>query len=234
MPVDYAMGTIRFSTGALLTEAEVDRAADAIVGMVNRLRPAAGEEIACAPARGERIKLTRFTAGLGCACKLRPQALEKILAVLPPAKDYPNVLVGTDTVDDAAVYRISNDVAVVQTVDFFTPVVDDPYSFGAIAAANSLSDIYAMGATPRFALSVVGFPSNRLPLSVLEDILRGGRDVAEQAGIPILGGHTVDDPEPKFGLVGHRHRAFRASCGRTLAPSRATYCSSPSHWGSAF
>ena len=92
-------------------------------------------------------------------------------------------------------------MAIVQTVDFFTPVVDDPYSFGAIAAANSLSDVYAMGAEPRFALSVVGFPSNRLPLSVLEDILRGGRDGAEQAGIPILGGHTVDDPEPKFGLV---------------------------------
>ena len=201
VPVDYAMGTIRFSTGALLTEAEVDQAAEAIVGVVNRLRPATGEEVACMPAAGEQIKLTRFTSGLGCACKLRPQALEKVLAALPPARNYPNVLVGTDTVDDAAVYQINDDVAVVQTVDFFTPVVDDPYSFGAIAAANSLSDIYAMGATPRFALSVVGFPSNRLPLSVLEDILRGGRDIAEQAGIPILGGHTVDDPEPKFGLV---------------------------------
>jgi len=111
------------------------------------------------------------------------------------------VLVGTDTVDDAAVYRMSDDAAVVETVDFFTPVVDDPFVFGAIAAANSLSDIYAMGARPLFALSIVGFPSNRLPLSVLEEILRGGREIADRAGIPILGGHTVDDPEPKFGLV---------------------------------
>ena len=111
------------------------------------------------------------------------------------------MLVGTDTVDDAAVYKVADDMAIVETVDFFTPVVDDPFNFGAIAAANSLSDVYAMGADPLFALSIVGFPSNRLPLTVLEQILRGGREVADQAGIPILGGHTVDDPEPKFGLV---------------------------------
>lgn len=200
VPVDYAMGTIRFSTGALLTQAEVDRAIEAVTSVVERLRPK-GAEVACEVAGGEKVKLTRFTSGLGCACKLRPQALEKVLASLPPLADHPNVLVGTDTVDDAAVYRLTDDTAVVQTVDFFTPVVDDPFSFGAIAAANSLSDIYAMGAKPLFALSVVGFPSNRLPLSVLVEILRGGREVAEQAGVPILGGHTVDDPEPKFGLV---------------------------------
>jgi len=200
VPVDYAMGTIRFSTGAMLTEAEVDRAIEAVTAVVERLRPEGGD-VVCEVASTEKIKLTRFTSGLGCACKLRPQALEKILAALPPIGDNPNVLVGTDTVDDAAVYRISDDTAVVQTVDFFTPVVDDPFSFGAIAAANSLSDIYAMGAEPVFALSIVGFPSNRLPLSVLEEILRGGREVAKRAGIPILGGHTVDDPEPKFGLV---------------------------------
>ena len=200
VPVEYAMGTIRFSTGAMLTEAEVDRAVAAVTAVVEKLRPESGD-VVCDVASSEKVKLTRFTSGLGCACKLRPQALEKILAALPPIGDNPNVLVGTDTVDDAAVYKISDDTAVVQTVDFFTPVVDDPFSFGAIAAANSLSDIYAMGAEPIFALSIVGFPSNRLPLSVLEDILRGGREIADQAGIPILGGHTVDDPEPKFGLV---------------------------------
>ena len=200
VPVEFAMGTIRLSTGALLTETEVDRAVEAITAVVERLRPKGGE-VACQVASGEKVKLTRFTSGLGCACKLRPQALEQILAALPPIGDNPNVLVGTDTVDDAAVYKISDDTAVVQTVDFFTPVVDDPFSFGAIAAANSLSDIYAMGAEPIFALNIVGFPSNRLPLSVLEEILRGGREIADQAGIPILGGHTVDDPEPKFGLV---------------------------------
>ncbi len=200
VPVDYAMGTVRFSTGALLTKPEVDRAIDAVTDVVARLRPE-GAEVACEVASDEVVKLTRFTSGLGCACKLRPQALEEVLASLPPLGDYPNVLVGTDTVDDAAVYRLTDDSAVVETVDFFTPVVDDPFNFGAIAAANSLSDIYAMGAKPLFALSIVGFPSNRLPLSVLKDILRGGREIADRAGIPILGGHTVDDPEPKFGLV---------------------------------
>jgi len=200
VPVDFAMGTVRFSTGAMLTEADVDRAVEAVTSVVERLKPH-GEEVAYEIAGDEKVKLTRFTSGLGCACKLRPQALEKVLAALPPLGDHPDVLVGTDTVDDAAVYRMSDDAAVVETVDFFTPVVDDPFVFGAIAAANSLSDIYAMGARPLFALSIVGFPSNRLPLSVLEEILRGGREIADRAGIPILGGHTVDDPEPKFGLV---------------------------------
>jgi cysteine desulfurase len=200
VPVEYAMGTIRFSTGSMLTEAQVDKAAEAVVQVIQRLRPAGGD-VVCTPASQGEIKLTRFTSGLGCACKLRPQALEQVLAALPPVATDECVLVGTETVDDAAVYRVTDDLAVVQTVDFFTPVVDDPYTFGAIAATNSLSDIYAMGAEPKFALSVVGFPSNRLPLSVLEDILRGGRDKAAEAGIAILGGHTVDDPEPKFGLA---------------------------------
>jgi len=200
VPVDFAMGTVRFSTGAFLTEVEVDRAIEAVTAVVERLTPE-GAETACAVETGEKVKLTRFTSGLGCACKLRPQALERILAALGPIAHNRDVLVGTDTADDAAVYRLSDNMAVVETVDFFTPVVDDPFSFGAIAAANSLSDVYAMGARPVFALSIVGFPSNRLPLTVLEEILRGGREVADRAGIPILGGHTVDDPEPKFGLV---------------------------------
>ena len=111
------------------------------------------------------------------------------------------MLVGTATADDAAVYRLSDDLAIVQTVDFFTPIADDPYDFGAISAANSLSDLYAMGAEPRFALSVVGFPPQRLPLSVLERILDGAREVAREAGIDIIGGHSVEDTEPKFGLA---------------------------------
>jgi cysteine desulfurase NifS/selenium donor protein len=199
VPLEYAMGTIRFSTGTMLSEAEVDLAGAAIVKVIQRLRPR--NETVSAPATDGTIRLTRFTSGLGCACKLRPQALERLLAALPPFKANANVLVGTETADDAAVYRISESLAVVQTVDFFTPVVDDPYQFGLIAATNSLSDIYAMGADPAFALSIVGFPSNRLPLRVLEDILRGGHDACARAGIPILGGHTIDDPEPKFGLV---------------------------------
>jgi selenide,water dikinase len=109
--------------------------------------------------------------------------------------------VGTETSDDATVYHISDDTALVQTLDFFTPIVDNPYDFGAIAAANALSDIYAMGAKPIFALNIVGFPEDTLPLSVLEDILRGAHDKAREAGINVLGGHTIEDPEPKYGMV---------------------------------
>jgi selenide,water dikinase len=109
--------------------------------------------------------------------------------------------VGAETADDAAVYRLGPDLALVQTLDYFTPIVDDPYSFGAIAAANALSDIYAMGGTPLFALNIVGFPVNKLPLAVLKDILRGGAEKAREAGIGIVGGHSIDDAEPKYGLV---------------------------------
>jgi selenide,water dikinase len=109
--------------------------------------------------------------------------------------------VGPETSDDAAVYRLTPELAIVQTVDYITPVVDDPYACGAVAAANSLSDIYAMGARPLFALNVVGFPTGTLPLSVLEAILKGGADKAAEAGAPIVGGHSIDDPEPKYGLV---------------------------------
>ncbi len=123
-----------------------------------------------------------------------------MLRFLPPTVD-PNVLIGTATADDAAVYRLSADQALVATVDYITPVVDDPYDFGAIAAANSLSDIYAMGARPLFALNVVGFPRDTLPLDTLARILEGGAAKAMEAGIGVLGGHTIDDPEPKYGMV---------------------------------
>jgi len=119
-----------------------------------------------------------------------------------PAITDPNVLVGTKTADDAAVYRVSDELALIQTVDFFTPVVDDPYLFGAIAAANSLSDVYAMGGRPAMALNIVGFPkdSKVAPMSMLGTILRGGADKAAEAGINIIGGHSIDDNEPKYGL----------------------------------
>ncbi|MFN2242851.1 MAG: selenide, water dikinase SelD [Anaerolineae bacterium] len=165
----------------------------------------------------DEIKLTHYTHGLGCACKLRPQALEEVLAHLPLPQDAA-VLVGIDTADDAAVYRLSDETAIVQTVDFFTPIVDDAYWFGAISAANSLSDIYAMGARPLFALNIVGFPSNRLPMRVLERILQGAQDKAAEAGVSIIGGHTVDDTEPKYGLavtgVVHPDRVLRNSTAR--------------------
>jgi cysteine desulfurase NifS/selenium donor protein len=198
VPEELAMGTIRFSTGRFTTQSEIDEALDEIVSVVRRLAPAESpERVELTP--GE-VKLTRFTHGLGCACKLRAQLLEQVLKKIPPPKDA-RILVGTETSDDAAVYRIDERTAIVQTVDFFTPIVDDPFEFGAISAANSLSDVYAMGARPLFALSVVGFPSARLPIEVLGRILAGARSKTDEAGIAIVGGHTVDDTEPKFGLV---------------------------------
>lgn len=123
-----------------------------------------------------------------------------MLRQLPPVND-PDILVGNNTADDAAVYRLSDDLALVQTLDYFTPVVDDPYTFGQIAAANALSDVYAMGARPVLALNIVGFPSKTLPLSVLADILRGGSEKAAEAGVSVAGGHTIDDTEPKYGMA---------------------------------
>ena len=198
VPVEYAMGTIRFSTGRFTTTGEIDRALDEIAGVVRRLAPSEAPAAVETPV-GE-VRLTRFTHGLGCACKLRPQLLEQVLRKIPAPTDE-RILVGTDTSDDAAVYRIDDQTAIVQTVDFFTPIVDDPFEFGAISAANSLSDVYAMGARPLFALSVVGFPSARLPIEVLDRILAGARSKTGEAGISIIGGHTVDDTEPKFGLA---------------------------------
>ncbi|UCE06007.1 MAG: selenide, water dikinase SelD, partial [bacterium] len=199
VPLENALGTVRFSTGRLNDEQQIDKAIEYIAQAVRRLRPASrvAEPVILT---GKEIKLTHFTHGLGCACKLRPQNLEQILASFPAVKN-PDVLVGANTADDAAVYRLNNDLALVQTVDFFTPIVDDPYHFGAISAANSLSDIYAMGGCPIFALNIVGFPEKRLPLDVLKQILQGANDKAKQAGIDIIGGHTVEDSEPKFGLA---------------------------------
>ncbi len=199
LPIDFAMGTIRFSTGRHTTEQEIDLASENIIKVVKKLRPSTGEILEPVETPGE-IKLTKYTHGLGCACKIRPQYLEKVLQDLPVVFDK-NVLIGAANADDAAVYKINDETAIVQTLDFFTPVVDDPYYFGSIAAANALSDIYAMGAKPLFALNIVGFPDNRLPMQVLKDILRGASDKAAEAGISVLGGHTVEDTEPKFGMV---------------------------------
>lgn len=200
IPVDWAMGTIRFSVGRGNTQNEITRAVSVISDTVLRLSSKADITMFPNKVKGNHIKLTSYTHGLGCACKLRPQMLEEVLKKLTPG-EHPNILIGPETSDDAAVYKINDSQAIVQTVDFFTPIVDDPYSFGAISAANSLSDIYAMGAQPLFALNIVGFPSNRLSIDVLESILIGAQDKAIEAGISIIGGHTVDDTEPKYGLA---------------------------------
>jgi selenide,water dikinase len=146
------------------------------------------------------IPLTSLAHGAGCGCKLGPAALLPIVRDLPQRED-PDLLVGTATADDAGVYRLSDELALVQTVDFFTPIVDDPYDFGRIAAANALSDVYAMGGRPVTALNLVAFPLERLGPDVLREILRGGLEVCTEAGVALVGGHSIDDPEPKFGLA---------------------------------
>jgi len=146
------------------------------------------------------VRLTQLSHGAGCACKLGPGELESLLDGFGPADD-PSLLVGLETRDDAAVYRLSDELALVQTADFFTPIVDDPCDFGRIAAANALSDVYAMGGEPRLALNLVAFPLAGLGREVLEGILRGGAEIAAEAGVVVAGGHSVDDPEPKYGMA---------------------------------
>ncbi len=146
------------------------------------------------------IRLTAFSHGAGCACKLGPSELAQVLRHVPAVAD-PRILVDAATRDDAAVFQVAPDRALVATVDFFTPIVDDPYDFGRVAATNAFSDVYAMGGKPLFALNLVGWPRDKLPFELLGDVVRGGADVARAAGAFVLGGHSVDDPEPKYGMV---------------------------------
>jgi selenide, water dikinase len=146
------------------------------------------------------IALTSLSHGAGCGCKLPAAALLPIVRDLPAATA-PELLVGSATADDAAVWRLSDELALVQTVDFFTPVVDDPYDFGRIAAANALSDVYAMGGRPLTALNLVAWPLQTLGPDALADVLLGGIDVVRSAGAEVVGGHSIDDPEPKYGLA---------------------------------
>ena len=149
----------------------------------------------------EKIRLTQLSHGGGCGCKIAPAILQKILAGMTPGIVPPQLLVGTETSDDAAVYQINAQQAIVATTDFFMPIVDDPFDFGRIAATNAISDVYAMGGTPLFALALVGMPVNVLPLETIAKILAGGEAVCRAAGIPIAGGHTIDSVEPIYGLV---------------------------------
>ncbi|HEY0389169.1 MAG TPA: selenide, water dikinase SelD [Gaiellales bacterium] len=164
-----------------------------------------------------QVRLTQLSHGAGCACKLPAGSLSEVLAGMPAAARPPELLVGNESLDDAAVWRVSDDLALVTTIDFFTPIVDDPYTFGRIAATNAISDIYAMGARPAFALNVVAFPKT-LPMELLGEILRGGAAVAELAGVAIAGGHSIDDAEPKYGMAvtgfAHPDRIWRNTGGR--------------------
>ncbi len=151
-------------------------------------------------------RLTQFSHGAGCGCKLAPGLLADVLRAFVPMT-HPDLLVGTETGDDAAVWRLDADRALVATTDFFTPVVDDPRTWGRIAAQNAVSDVYAMGGRPLFALNLVAWPSSDLPVSMLGEVLAGGAEIGAESGFAVVGGHSIDDPEPKYGLavVGEVH-----------------------------
>ena len=147
-----------------------------------------------------RPRLTQFAAGGGCACKIPPGELEDMVAGLTE-QAWPQLVVGLDDGDDAAAVRLNDDLAVLSTSDFFTPVVDDPYDWGRIAAANALSDVYAMGGVPVLAINLLGWPREKLPAELAGEVLRGGLDIGRAAGIPVAGGHSIDSPEPLYGMA---------------------------------
>jgi selenide,water dikinase len=149
----------------------------------------------------ELVRLTQFSHGGGCGCKIAPAVLSDILSQNPARAVPKALLVGIESSDDAAVYKLNDSQAIVATTDFFTPIVDDPYDFGRIAATNAISDIYAMGAQPIFALAVVGMPLEKLPVEVIQRIIAGGESVCAEVGIPVAGGHSIDVLEPIYGLV---------------------------------
>ena len=166
----------------------------------------------------EKVRLTEFSHGGGCGCKIAPAILSEILSASPIRGLPKELMVGTETADDAAVYRLNDTQALVATTDFFTPIVDDPYDFGRIAATNAISDIYAMGGRPIMALAIVGMPLDKLPVSAIRGILAGGESVCAAAGIPIAGGHSIDVLEPIYGLVAlglvHPDKVKRNSAAR--------------------
>src|SRR6202040_474653 len=149
----------------------------------------------------EYFRLTSLAHGGGCGCKLAPSVLQQLLADQPAIAPFAQLLVGTETGDDAAVWEINDDVCVIATTDFFMPIVDDPRDFGCIAAANALSDIYAMGGKPILALAILGMPLDKLPVETVREILQGGASICAEAGIPVAGGGSIDAPEPIYGLA---------------------------------
>lgn len=151
--------------------------------------------------KNKPIRMTEYSHGSGCGCKISPKLLEDILKSEASTPSFPNLLVGNDTKDDAAVYDLGNGTSVVSTTDFFMPIVDDPFEFGQISATNAISDIYAMGGTPLMAISIFGWPIDKLGADVASQVIEGGRYVCQQASIPLAGGHSIDSPEPIFGLA---------------------------------
>jgi len=149
----------------------------------------------------ENIKMTKYSHGAGCGCKISPKSLTTILKTQIEQVKTDKLIVGNDTRDDAAVYDLGNGMGIISTTDFFLPIVDDPFDFGKIAAANAISDIYAMGGKPLMAIAILGWPVDKLSNEVANQVVEGGREICRQAGIPLAGGHSIDNPEPLFGLA---------------------------------
>lgn len=149
----------------------------------------------------EKIKLTQYSHGAGCGCKISPAVLDSILHSNLPKTIFPNLLVGNESKDDAAVFELNDGTCLVSTTDFFMPIVDDAFNYGAIASVNAISDVYAMGGKPVMALAILGWPVDKLPAELAQQVLDGSRSICEKAGIPLAGGHSIDSPEPIFGLA---------------------------------
>jgi len=174
------------------------------------------------------VRLTSLAHGGGCGCKLAPSVLQQLLADQPAAGPFARLLVGTETGDDAAVWQLDNETCVIATTDFFMPMVDDPFDFGRIAATNAISDVYAMGGKPIMALAILGMPIDKMPTGMVREILKGGSAICAEAGIPVAGGHSIDSPEPIYGLavigtcpVASLRRNSGAKAGDTLILTKA-------------
>ena len=175
------------------------------------------------------VRLTSLAHGGGCGCKLAPSVLQQLLADQPAAGVYKQ-LVGTETADDAAVWQLDENTCIIATTDFFMPMVDDPFDFGRIAATNAISDVYAMGGTPIMALAVLGMPVDKIPTDAVREILKGGSSVCAAAGIPVAGGHSIDCPEPVYGLAvwdvpaGTSATQCRSTRRRCVDPHNGHWC----------
>lgn len=176
----------------------------------------------------EQVKLTQYSHGAGCGCKISPAVLDRILHSDSPKGSFPFLLVGNESKDDAAVFDMGDGTCIVSTTDFFMPIVDDPFTFGAIASVNAISDIYAMGGEPLMAIAILGWPINKIAAEVAQGVLEGSRDVCKKAGIPLAGGHSIDCPEPVFGLaVTGKLKKENLKRNNTAKPGSLLYLTKP-------
>jgi selenide, water dikinase len=176
----------------------------------------------------EEIKLTQFSHGAGCGCKISPAILDSILHSDNPKSSYANLLVGNESKDDAAVFDLGDGTCIISTTDFFMPIVDDPFTFGSIASVNAISDVYAMGGTPFMAIAILGWPLDKIPTHFAKFVLEGSRKICDQAGIPLAGGHSIDCPEPVFGLaVTGKTQKQNLKRNNTAKPGSLLYLTKP-------